>query len=139
MDMLSSNMFSISNPTPCPTISVKPIYLCYIIENQSFPIINYPIHIPLSKPQACKNMFTTQMWFLLLHLCTQSSLSKNTLQSDVKQQFTSFKTKLFCCVRCSSKSTFNNKNNTTLLFFIYKKLWTPSSLSLNLTPYIFLL
>ena len=33
MDMLASNAFSISNPTPWPTIWFKPIYLCLVTKN----------------------------------------------------------------------------------------------------------
>ena len=89
-----------------------------------------------SKPQACENMFTNHKWFPLLHLCT---LSQNTPHSDAKQQFTYFRSKLFCYCRCSSKSTFNNKSSTTPHLLVCKKLWTPSSLSLNLTPTTFLI
>lgn len=44
----------------------------------AFPIINNPIRISLSKPQGCKNMFTTQTWFLLWHLCTKSTVCQTT-------------------------------------------------------------
>ena len=107
MDVLRSNAISISNPTPWP------IYLCLVVENHTIPIINGPILISLNKPQACDNMFTTQNWFPLLQLCTYCNLSQNTSHNDVKQQFTSFRSKLFCCRRCSSKSTFGNKSDTT--------------------------
>ena len=40
MNMLRSNAFSISNPTPWPTISAKPIYICLVTENHVYPIIN---------------------------------------------------------------------------------------------------
>jgi hypothetical protein len=49
MDILRSNMFFTFNPTSWPTIWVKPIYLCLVIKNHSFSIINGPILIPLSK------------------------------------------------------------------------------------------
>ena len=79
MDMLRSNAISISNPTPWPTIFFEPIYICLHTENHAFPIIHGPILIPLSKLQACENMFMTQKWFPLLHLCTQSNLSQTRL------------------------------------------------------------
>ena len=123
MDMLWSNAFSISNPTPWPTIWVKLICLCLVIEKHTFPIINGPILIPLSKPHACENMFMTQIWPPLLHLCTQSSLSQSTPHIDVRQQFTCFILKLLCCHRCNSKSTFSNESDTTPLLSICKKLW----------------
>ena len=138
MYMLRSNAISISNPTPWPTIWVKPIYLCLVTENHAFPIINDPILIPLNKPQACENTFTTKKWLPLLHLCTQSSLSQSTPYNDVKQQFTCLRSKLFCCCICNSKLTFSNKNDTMPLLLTCKKLWTPSSLSLNVAPTSFL-
>jgi hypothetical protein len=49
MDILRSNMSFTFNPTSWPTIWVKPIYLCLVIKNHSFSIINGPILIPLSK------------------------------------------------------------------------------------------
>ena len=136
MDMLRCNAFSISNPTPWRTIWVKPTYLCLITKNHAFSNINGLILIPLSKPQACENMFTTHKWLRLLHLCSQSILSQNTPHSNVIQQFICFKSKLFCCRICNSKSTFSNRCDTTPLLLISKKLWTPSSLCFNLAPYI---
>ena len=135
MDMLRSNTFSIFNPTLWPTILVKPIYFCLITKYHTFTIINGPILIPLSTPQACENMFTTQNWFLLLHVCTKSSLSQSIPYNDVKQ-FTCFILNLSCCHKCSSKSTFSNKSDTTPPLVICKKLEMPSSMSLNLAPYI---
>ena len=134
LDMLRSNAFSISNPTPWPTIWARPIYLCLI--NHAFPIINDPFLKPLSEPLVCEDMITTQNWLPLLHLYTQSSLSQSTPHSDVRLQFTCFKSKLFCCRTCSSKSTFSNKSDTMLLLWVCKKLWMPSSLSFNLAPCI---
>ena len=81
-------------------------------------------------------MFTTQNWLPLLHLCSQLSLSQSTPHNDVSQQFTCFRSKLFCCHMCNSKSTFIIKSDTTLLLLVYQKLWMPSSLFLNLAPYI---
>jgi hypothetical protein len=101
-----------------------------------FLVINVPILIPLSKAHMCKNMFMTLRWFPLLHLCTQSNMSKSTPHSDVKQQFTCFTSKLFCCCMCNSKSTFNNKSDTTLFLAVCKKLWSPSSLFCNPAPYV---
>ena len=131
MDMLRSNAFSIFNPTPWPTIWVKLVYFCLVTENHVFPIINDSILIPLSKPQACENMFMTKKWLPLLHLCTQSNLSQSTPHNDVRQQFTCFKSKLFCCCKCNSKSTFSNKSDTSPLLLVCKKLWAPSSLSIS--------
>ena len=115
MDMLRPSAYSITNPTPWPTIWVEHIYFCLATKKHAFTIINGPILIHLSKPQTCENMFTAHKWFPLLHLCTQSSLSQSTPHSDVKQQFTCFILKLFCCHGCSSKSTFHNKSDTTPL------------------------
>ena len=81
-------------------------------------------------------MFITQKWLLLLHLCTRSSLSQSMPHSDVRQQFTCFTLNLFCYRKCSSKLTFNNESDTTPLLSVCKKLWTPSSLSLNIAPSI---
>ena len=81
-------------------------------------------------------MFTTQKWFPLLHLCTQSNISQSTPYSDARQQFTCFRLKLVCYCRCSYKATFSNKSDKMPLFSVCKKLWTPLSLSLNLAPYI---
>ena len=86
MDMLRSNVFSISNPTPWPTIWIKLIYLCLVTKNHAFPIINGPIFIPLSKYRVCENMFTSQRQLPLLHLCIQSNLSQSTPHNDVIQQ-----------------------------------------------------
>ena len=65
-----------------------------------------------------------------------SNLSQSTPHNDVKQQFMGFRSKLFCYRRCSSKWTFSCKSDTRPFLSIYKKLWTPSSLSLNLAPYV---
>ena len=136
MNMLRSNAFSISDPTPWPTMWIKPIYLCLVTKNLTFLIINGLILILLSKPQACENMYTTHKWLPLLHLCTQSNLSQSTPHSDVRQQFTCFKSKLFCCCKWSSNSTFSSKSYTTPLLLVCKKLWMPSFLSLSMASYI---
>ena len=70
--------------------------------------------MPLSKPQACKNMFRTRNWLPLLHLCTQSNLSQNTPHSDVIQQLSCFNSKLFWCRKCSFKLTFNYKSDNNV-------------------------
>ena len=131
MDMLRSNAFSISNPTSWPTIWIKLVYFCLVTENYVFPIVNGSILVPSSKPQACENMFMTRKWLPLLHLCTQSNFSQSTPHNDVRQQFTCFKSKLFCCHKCNSKSAFSSKSDTTPLLLVWKKLWTPSSLSIS--------
>jgi hypothetical protein len=136
IDLLRSNMFSISNPTSRPIIWIKLVYLCLVTENDVFPIIKGPIFIPLSKPQMWESVITTQNLLPLLHLCTQSSLSQSTTHNDVRQQSTCSKSKLFCCHKFSSNMTFSNKDDMTPLLSVCKKLWTPSSLSLNLAPYI---
>ena len=84
MDMLKSNAFSISNPTPWHVIQVELIYLCQVAKNHTFLIINGPILIPLSKPQACESMFTTHKWFLLLHCAPNptSLKARLTMMSD---------------------------------------------------------
>jgi hypothetical protein len=74
--------------------------------------------------------------YLMLYLCTQSNVSQSSPQSNVKQQFKCLISKLFWCRRCRSKSTFNTESDTMPLLPIYKKLWTPSSLSLNLTSFL---
>ena len=51
------------------------------------------------------------------------------------QQFACFRLNLFCCCRCGSKSTLSNKSEKTPILSVCKKLWMPSSLSLNLAPY----
>ena len=81
----------------------------------TFPIIKDPILKPLSKPQACENMFMTQKWLPLLHLCTQSNLSQSMPHRDVKQQLTCLRSNLFWCHKCSSKMAFNNESDTTPL------------------------
>ena len=124
MDMLRSDVFSISNPTPWSTIWAKPIYICLITKNHVFPIINGPILLPLSKPQVCENMFTTQNLLPSLHLFIQSNFSESMPHNDVIQQFTCFRSNMFCCCRCSFKSTINNESNT--IYSVCKKLWTPS-------------
>ena len=97
MDMLRYNAFSISNPTPWPTIQVKSSYHCFVIENHTFPIVNGPIFIPLSKPQACENMFTTQKRLRLLHLCTHPASLKAHLTMMSYNNFICFRSKLCCC------------------------------------------
>ena len=42
-------------------------------------------------------MLMTQKRLPLLHMCTQSSFSQSTPHSDARQQFTCFRSKLFCC------------------------------------------
>jgi hypothetical protein len=86
---------------------------------------------------ACENMFMTKKLLHLLHLCTQSNHSQSTPYNDVKQQFTCFVSKMFCCHKSNSKSTFNYKSDTMPLVSVCKKPWMPSYLSLNLTPNIF--
>lgn len=105
-DMLRSNAFTISNPTPRPTFGIKFVYLCLIAENNTFPIMNGLVFIPLSKPQPRENMSTFEKWLLMLHLRTQTCISKSISNGDVRQLFTCFFSKLFCCCRCSSNSTF---------------------------------
>jgi hypothetical protein len=48
---------------------------------------------------------------------------------------TCFKSKLFCCHRFNSKLTFSNKSDIMPLLSVCKKLWRPSSLSLNLAQH----
>ena len=98
------------------------------------PIINIPILILLSKPQAYENMFTTQKQLPLLHLCTQSIFSQSTPHSDVKQQYTYFKSKLFCCRICTSKLTFNNKSDTQFLFSQFVRSFGCPPLCLSISP-----
>ena len=147
----------ITDPPPCltvwwtcwgPTRSSSPIQLHdlpFELHLFIFVLSLEITHFQLSMVQfsylwanyrACQNMFTIEKWFLLLHLCTQSSLSQSTPYSDVKQEFTCLKSKSSCCHICNSKSTFSNKSDTMPLLLVYKKLWMPSSLSLNLAPYI---
>ena len=83
-----------------------------------------------------EHVYNTKKWIPLLRLCTQSNLSQSMPYSDVRQQYTCFKSKLFWCHKCSSKSIFNIKSDTWPLLLVCKKLWTPSSLSLNLATYI---
>ena len=115
---------------------IKHIYLFLITDYHTIPIINGSILIPLCKPQVCKNMFTTQKRFPLLHLCTQSSIFESTPHNDVRKQFTCFISKLYCCCKYSSKSTLRSKSDTVPLLTGCKELWTLSSMSFNLTPYI---
>ena len=69
--------------------------------------------------------------------CMYTTSLKTRLTTNVKQHLTCFIWNLFCCRICSSKSTFCNENDTMPLLTICKKFWTPSSLCLNLAPYIF--
>ena len=55
-----------------------------------------------------------------------TAMSNNTLNL--------FLSNLFCYRKCDFKSTFGYESNTTPLLSVCKKLWTPSSLYLNLTP-----
>ena len=114
MNILRSTPFSISNPTPWPIIWIKFIYFYLVTKNHAFPIINGPMLIPLSNSHACENMFTTNKWLPLLHLCSQSSASQSMPHSDVRKQFTCFRLKLFCCHKCSSKLTFSWHNASSL-------------------------
>ena len=94
MDTSRSNVFSISNPTPWPTIWVKPICLCFITENHTFPTIHGPILIPLSKPQVCENVFRTKTASFVALVHPIQPLLKHA-HNDVKQQFTYFSSKCF--------------------------------------------
>ena len=74
MDMLRSNMFSMSNRISWPIIRFKPKYFCLVPKNHKFPIINSPILIPLNILQAWANMYTTRKR-LLCCTCAPSSTS----------------------------------------------------------------
>ena len=137
MDMLRSNASPIQ--TPWPSIWVEFIYLCFVTENHVFSTISGPIIIPLSKAQVCKNMYTTHNRLPLLRLwCTAFESLKAHLIVMSNNNSPLSSSQLFCRRRCIFKSTFSNKSDPMSLFSIYKKLWTPSSLSLNLALTSFL-
>ena len=123
-NMLQLDTFSISNPTPGPTIGVKPIYLCLIVEYNSFPIINSPICIPTSKLQLCQNMSTCQKGLLLLHMYSQTLCSQSTPHSDVRHIFTYFVLKCACSP--------HEQGYTVLPLSCTTVSWAPSSLLLKL-------
>jgi hypothetical protein len=126
MDMLASNAFSISNPTPWPTIWVKPIYLCLITKNHAFPIINGPILILLSKPQACENMFMTQNWLPLLHLCTTpTSLKARLIVMSDNILLVSNRSCLVVAYVVPSQPSVTKVTQCMPLLTVFKKLWTP--------------
>ena len=132
MDMLRSNAFSISNPTKW----LEPCF-CLVIKNHAFPISSGPIFTPLDKLWRAKTCIRPKNGYSL-YFYTQSNRSQSMRQSDVKQQITCFKLKLFGYRRYNWKSTFSNENDRTPLTSVYMMLWTFSSLSLNLAPYIIL-
>ena len=137
MDMLRSNAFSIFNPTPWPTILITPTYICIVIGNHTFPSINGPILIPsanLMLARACS-------WLRNCFFCCTCAPNLASLKAHLiilSNNNLPISNQIFFCCKCNSKSTFNNKSDTTPLLLVYKKLWTPTSLFLNLAPYIVL-
>ena len=139
MDMLRYNVFSISNPTLWPNHMTK----FFFIFVSSLKVTSFqPSMVQFSYLWAnlrhARTCLELNNGFPLLHLCTQSSISQSMPQSDARQQFTCFISKLFCCCICISKSTFGSKSDTTPLLLVYKKFWTTSYLSRNLASYILL-
>jgi hypothetical protein len=138
-DMLRLDTFSIANPAPRPTITVKPVYFCLITEDKSFPIINGPICVPLSKSQPCQNMSMCQKRLLLLHMCSQTFRSQSTPHSDVRHILTCLVSQCACGLRCSLKTTFGDQGYTTPPLSRTKVSGAPSPLLFklpsNLLPY----
>ena len=137
MDMLRSNTISISNPTSWPTIWVEPIYLCLVTKNYTFPIINDLIVISLSKPQACVNMFTTHKRLSLLHLCTQSNLSKHATMMSNNNLLVSDIPCFVVTDAIPSQHAVTRVIQRIFSWFARSFGW-PYSLPLNLVPYILL-
>ena len=92
MDMLRSNAFSISNPTPWPIIWVKPIDLRLVSENHVLSIMMVQFSYLWANLRHVRTWLRLKKKNPLLHLCTQSNLSQSTPHNHVRQQFTCFYT-----------------------------------------------
>ena len=135
MHMLSSNAFSIFNPTPWPTIRVKPIYHCLVTQNHMFPIINGPSLIPLSKPHACKNMFTIHNDFPCCTCVPNPTSLKTRLTMMLDDNL--FVSDQSCFVVAKAFPNWPSVSRVTQhLFSWYVRSFGHSSLFLNLAPYI---
>ena len=121
MDMLRSNVFCISNLKHGPPFELSLfIFVLWlkITRFQSSMVQFSYLWENLKSARTCLRLING----FFFHLCDQSNHSKSTPRSDVKQQFTCFRSKLFCCHRCNSKSIFNNKSDTMHLLSNCKKL-----------------
>ena len=139
----------ITNPPPCFTIG----WTCWgPIQQHDLPyelnLFIFVSSLKMTRFQSSMVKFSylwanlkrvkTCLWLIIDFLCSTCAPNPTSLKStphnDVKQQYNYFKLKLFCCRKCNFKLTLSNKNDTTLLLSICKKLWMSSSTSLKSRP-----